>query len=215
MNGEAHPSRLALDLALIGAAEAADAAHIGACARCRGRLERMEKDRDAFLTAHPQLAAPKPKTEHKRRLWIPALAAAAAILAVVFLARPPQNTERMKGGTHVELWVKRGAESFAFDGRALATGDTLLFRYTTTRKHLTVIDAEASGKIAVVIDQPIEPGTRRTAPTGVALDDYRGEEKIIALFSDGPLDKTKLETNPTPADLPADRAEWKIERSSP
>lgn len=225
-----HPSRLTLDLALIGAAPAADAAHIAACARCHAALAALDEERQVFLEAHP---TPPPRTTERatpaarsaseprstRRTLRAALAitaAAAAIIALAFVVRPPdKKTARMKGATQAELWIKRSTETFAFDGRPLQQGDTLVFRYTTERKHLTVIDAEASGKIEVVIDQAIEPGSNRTAPNGVALDNYTGEERVIAFFSDAPLDVEKLRADPDTQPPNTDRAAWRIDRSTP
>src|SRR5262245_21724241 len=156
-----HPSRLTLDLALIGAAPADDAAHIAACDRCRAVLAGMTSEREAFLRAHPK--APR---RSQWKLGAATMFAAAAIILLAILIRPAADRQRMKGDTRAELWIKRGQETFKFDGRPLQQGDTLAFRYTTQRTHLTVLDAEASGKIEVVIDQAIEPGSKRTASKG-------------------------------------------------
>jgi hypothetical protein len=212
MNERAHPSRLALDLALIGAAGAEDAMHVAGCADCQARLKTMEAERDSFLARHPAMPArPRPARRSPLRYLAP-LALAASVLLVALIFRPGGPSERAKGTTAAELWVKRGEESFVFRGQPLQEGDTLVFRYTSTRKHLTVIDAEVSGKIEVVIDQAIEPGSDRTAPSGVLLDGYRGKERVILLFSDGKLDDPLAHER---GSKDVDRHEWTIERSAP
>jgi hypothetical protein len=168
MNAEGHLSKLELDLVMIEAARAETRAHVEQCTRCRSALDGMLRERDAFLIAHPR----RPKMTERPRLdrrkiagTLFALAAAIAMFVVIDPRTFRDPEVRAKGPTDVELWVKpsHGA-AVRFQQQSLAAGDTLVFRYTTGKRYLLVLDVEASGKIAPVIAETdgsslaIEPG---------------------------------------------------------
>jgi hypothetical protein len=125
--------------------EAALAAHLRGCARCRARNELLECERAAFLARAPtlednaRLARRHERADRARRT--PALrvaltlaAAAAAVLAVV-ASRPGTDHaagERRKGGVGVGFYVKRGAHIMRGSTEdPVHPGDLLRFTYTS------------------------------------------------------------------------------------
>ena len=220
-----HASLFALERHRLGETEGEVRGHIERCDGCLERLRTMESDDRAFLIARPNLGSIGVRESPKRADWIAPLFALAACTAAVLLALPePPETTRMKGDSHVELLVRRGGETFAYDQRPLREGDTLLFRYTSDRRHMLLAGVEDSGDVSIFVpDAALEPGQNRLAPQGLELDDYAGNERVILLLSDEPLDAEAIErtlatharTDPleTPQlDYDADQVSWLIRR---
>ena len=138
----------------------------------------MEADDRAFMVAHPTLRSIGVKTTN-RIDWIAPLMAFAACTGAFLLALPMETT-RIKGDTHVELLVRRAGETFPYQEQPLREGDTLLFRYTSARRHMMLAGIEASGDVSIFVeDAELQPGQNRIAPQGLELDDYAGEERVI------------------------------------
>jgi hypothetical protein len=218
-----HASLLALERHRFGETAGEIRAHIEGCDHCRERLRAMESDDRAFMIRHP--TARSIGVRPRRRVdRIAPLIALAACAAGLLLLLPDPETTRMKGETHVELIVRRGAETFPFDRRPLRRGDTLLFKYTSTRRHMLLAGMEASGEVSIFVpDATLEPGQNRIAPQGLELDDYQGSERVILLLSDEPLDAAEVEralvtqARRDPLVSPrfeydADQVSWLIER---
>jgi len=216
-----HASRFALERHRLGETEGELRAHIESCAECRDRLRAMESDDRAFMIARPNLTSIGVRPKLNR--IAPILALAACILTAL-LVLPDPDTTRMKGDSHVELMVRREGATFSFDEQPLRPGDTLLFKYTSTRRHMLLAGVEASGDVSIFVpDAKLEPGQNRIAPQGIELDDYRGSERVIILLSDAPLDADEVrrallshaQSDPleTPSfDYDADQVSWLIER---
>lgn len=214
MSDERCLSSLALDLAVVGAADEASRGHVERCARCRGRVDVRRREDAAFLASTPiakavadverRASTPPARTAldaHRHRApWVGAAvlagALAASIAGAVLFVPPP--TERAKGSTIADLFVDRDGTIARWSGQPLTEGDTLVFRYTSTKRFLLVLDVEGSGDVSVIVasadgtSAPIEPGRDRTAREGMRLDDYAGPERVIALFSDTPLEAAPL-----------------------
>lgn len=215
-----HPSRLQLDLHLAGVDGASLAEHLAECPHCRGRLERMASMDAAFRERFPTpaslkrpgrtagelpaLAAPTRPPRRRLHLWVSAASAAAAALLIGLLwtlpgkdaqlSLRPRDTERVKGGSIVEIAVKRGGQSAPYDGQSLRSGDVLAFRVTTDRHYLLLLSVETTGRINVFLTDPtgqrsmaITPGARQVLSRGIELDDYVGPERLIALLTERPL----------------------------
>jgi hypothetical protein len=218
MTADRHPSRLELDV-LVYQPELALASdtklHVAGCARCRSRLEQAAGSDAAFREKYPSLAslgAPgvrarvdnavtKPVVSRNifRRALPLALAAGLALLAGrVLLPQSETRSDtrsdtRVKGSSIVELFVRRGeGEARGYSGEPLHAGDTLVFGYSSTHRHLLVLNIEAPGRCSVVIDGAIEPGQNRVAPLGVKLDAHPGPERYVALLSEAPLDPERV-----------------------
>jgi hypothetical protein len=213
-----HASLFALERHRLGETEGDLRAHIESCDQCRERLRRMQSDDRAFIIARPNLRSigVRPKIR-----IAPLVALAACVLAAIVVL-PDPDTTRMKGDSHVELIVRRGAETFPFDERPLREGDTLLFKYTSARRHMLLAGVEDSGEVSIFVPHAtLEPGQNRIAPQGIELDDHRGKERVIVLLSDAPLDagevQQALAAQADPLETPhfdydADQVSWLIER---
>jgi hypothetical protein len=189
-----HLSLFTLERDRLGESDERARAHVGACDECATRLRRMETDDRTFMIAKPNLASIGVGPKKTIRIVAPLLALAACVLAMVSIA-PPDESTRMKGDSSVELFVRREGQTFPYaPDVALRQGDTLLFRYTSLRKHMLLAGVEASGDVSIFVpDAELEPGQNRIAPQGLELDDYRGEERVILLLSDRPLDPHEVE----------------------
>lgn len=208
-----HLSRLALDRVLANAAAGQYLLHMRDCERCAARLALLQQEDNAFLTRFPTLesfgrdrpaARPATAPERKGALGWP-LALAGALVAVLLLLSiiprgappvPSRGGVRTKGGSIVEVAVRRGDRSLLYEeGLQLRAGDVLAFRYSTRRSHLLLLSVEGSGKVNAYLTDPsrrrsmrIRPGNNVRLGLGVELDDYVGPERVIALLSDEPLD---------------------------
>jgi hypothetical protein len=219
-----HPSFFALERLRLGEAEGEISAHVERCPRCSERLRAMEAEDRAFNAAHPTLRSLLGKRD--RIDWIAPVLALAACTIAVALALPDPETTRAKGDTRVELLVRRGDQTFAWDERPLRQGDTLLFRYTSARSHMMLAGVEDSGDVSIFVqDAALEPGQNRIAPQGLELDDHAGSERIILLLSDEPLDPNEVEralvthARDGPLSEPAlgydaDQVSWLIQREA-
>jgi hypothetical protein len=196
---EPRVSTFDLDLALL---EACDTS--GWSERDRRELERLRLADRAFLQQHPRAATIGGVRVPRRGRWklVPFFAAAATIAAVAILL-PRTDGIRAKGGSAMSMYVKRGAAIEPFEGKPLAPGDTLAFRYTTTRRRLILAGREDSGRTSVYANSAIEPGDEQTLPTGVELDEHVGTELVIAIFSDEPIDSAILERQLARIAMPA------------
>jgi hypothetical protein len=122
--------------------------------------------------------------------------------------------------------VRREGKTFPFENElGLRRGDTLLFRYTSARRHMLLAGIEDSGEVTIFVpDAELEPGQNKVAPQGIELDDHLGRERVIVLLSDRPLDPKAvaraLEAQQDPLAEPrlesdADQASWLIRKDSP
>lgn len=145
----------------------------------------------------------------------PALAAGvllAIALPVLLLAtrRPDDATTRLKGverpletraAPSLEMWVKDTAGiRRATEGELLGEGDQIQFRYQAAgRRFVFVVSVTSGGAI-----DPLYPDTRGVSveiqPAGshvlegsVILDDARGDERVLAFFSEAPIAYGELE----------------------
>ena len=188
-------------------------AHLDVCPRCRARLDAMASADARFLERFPSEAAlvrQRPAPAPVRRSWpavlVGAAATAAVVLALVLLPVGPQppgregTSERTKGSSWMEIAVSRGASSFPYAGQPLREGDILVFRYSSPRAYLLLLTLEASGRVRVLLpvdgrtSMSIQRGAKIRLPQGIELDDYPGPERLIALFSDGPLSAAEVTT---------------------
>lgn len=207
-----HPSRVDLERHVAGLLDSADSAvedHIGSCDSCAARVQQMRASDEEFLAQFPsrdalaQTRAPRPV---KRRGWLLPwglpLAAALAAAVALFALRMPTPTQspadprvRIKGDSLLELAVKRGGRSARYQGQKLRAGDLLAFRYTTNKRYLLLVSLEQSGKLNVFFadatgrrSMAISPGRRVALGRGVELDAYQGSERLLALFTNAPLE---------------------------
>lgn len=186
-----------------------------------------------FAAAHPEAVSGSPAGRRGVRTaagsrpewkslfghrWVPALAGLAVCLALIPAALRLQKPEpgivsdvrlkgddiRMKGGTLLEFYVKRGAEvkpGLASD--SYRSGDELQFVYASGKQaYVTLASIDSRGHVSLyrgtAADAPLshaaEAGESRPMPFGVTLDDSPGSELFIAIFGSEPLSGGAVES---------------------
>ena len=136
------------------------------------------------------------------RFWRPVFAALAptalAVGAVLSLAPSSHEgvqTRTKGGGPSLEMYVKDAAGvHVGRDGVRLREGDRIQFKYHAFgKRHLMVVSVDGRGIVSPLYpDRPgpsidVEPTGVHILKGSVILDDARGPEHIVALFSDAPL----------------------------
>jgi hypothetical protein len=95
-----------------------------------------------------------------------------------------------------KVGVLRGTERFFVepDG-TLEAGDQLGFFYSASRAgFLTVIDRDETGRLTLLTDAlAIAPGEAVSLPDGAELEPGKGCDWLVAVFSDRPLDRARVE----------------------
>lgn len=200
-----HPPLSALDqhaAGLLAPEQREDlAAHLSACAECRGRLAEIERDRMAFLASHPPAQATRKLLQLEQedaplfggRSWLLALPAIAA-LALVLVYREPADTVQFKGPLAVSVWAHPvSGRSFELRAEAsdqrFAPGDELRVRLTVPSggtAELWAVDVRgeasrlevAKTKAGMALDWPMR------------VDESPDPDRIFVLFSTSPISET-------------------------
>jgi len=136
-----------------------------------------------------------------------ALAAAAAIALVVVVPRVQEGARGpdriapedvgFKGALAVRIVAKRGEKQFAVrQGEALEAGDALRFVVTASEPGwIAVLSVEATGGVSVFYPAAdpwplrIDDRGRRELPGSIILDDARGAETYVVLYSTAPFSR--------------------------
>jgi hypothetical protein len=193
-----HPARDVLERFVAGEEQSADVIdHVHACPSCAARCGRAEAARARFVAAHPaaELAARLARARRGavRRLRVPlvlaaVVSAAGATLLVAGRSHPGSDEVRLKGEA-LAVFARDGDRTWQIaPGEALAPGVRLAFTYTTLEpRHLLVAGIDDAGDVSIYYSAPL-PALRGQLPLGLELDERRGVERLIALFSARPLD---------------------------
>ena len=199
-----------------GDRDPATAAHVGACAACRARLEEIAADERALLARLPPAALAERAAERAGRAprrapsgWVlrflaPAAAVAAAVLAVVVLGTggppPPPGPNggpdhtTLKGGAGAELYVARAEGPVrAHSGDAFHAGDRLRLRLVQPPDgYLFVFSVDAAGGVFPGVAGPEGRGLPIAAqdviepPGSVVLDAATADERLYAVVLAAP-----------------------------
>lgn len=185
--------------------------HLAGCERCSARLREIESARAAFLQDHPAnefarrvIAATKPgvMTPRRSRLLVGRSAASGALVlaaaASLLLLRDPSEPAIRSRGANVAMqaYVQSGAGVHVLrEGEVLSGGTQLAFTYTLYEpRHLLLLGIDDAGTITryfpdgkIVQSSALRAGSKRQLPVGIELDARRGRERLIALFSAGPI----------------------------
>jgi len=165
--------------------------------------ERRAQQR-AFFEAHPRLAVQLPPARRRPPAWSAALAGAAAVLALLvigLLAWPrggldgqQSPTIRARGALKVELTVRRGDRTFAYnEGVLLRSGDRLrLSLEAPVAGFLTLIGRDQRGRWTVYYDGLATAAGTWTAPDSLVLDDDPHPEQWFAVLSPKRVDARVL-----------------------
>lgn len=140
-----------------------------------------------------------------------ALAAAAAIALVVVVPRVREGVRGpdriasedigFKGALAVRIVAKRGETQFAVrQGEVLEAGDALRFVVTAPEPGwVAVLSVEATGNVSVFYPAAdpwplrIDDRGRRELPGSIILDDARGPETYVVLYSAAPFSRAAAE----------------------
>ncbi len=187
-------------------------AHLTGCAECRATVDQIKANMDHYAGREKiQFQALQEKMKQvretaipRRRSWrwvaAPAVAAAAAVLLMLFWPRlfdsgTPGPQIQYKGALSCKIFVKRGETQFqAKSGIQLQQGDHLRFEVTVdSAGFLTVFSIDSKG-----IASPFYPSSdpendtspyrlemsgKHLLPGAVELDGSTGEEVIAVVFS--------------------------------
>lgn len=189
------------------------AAHAQGCTECSGYLRRLQTGQGAFLAARPferferQLdRAEAAKGQRRFGLWAKVLAlpaVALCALAVVQVAHPRgEDAVRIKGeALHVYFERAGAAPEPVTPDLLLRAGDRLRFAYAAPSPGwITILDKDGTGQVSVFYPfhaqggAPIQAGSADPLPGTIALDDARGPEWLVAVFSPQPIDVSSLKT---------------------
>lgn len=180
--------------------------HLGTCERCRGRVAWANAAADTFRreVLPATVDAVIERTRPRRLGWsfwlAPASVAAAAAVALLFLARaPPDDYVGPKGGgLALSVYVRiPGGSRLAADGESVPADAALRFQVRVTRPcHILLASVDGSGRVSRLHPAPGE-GARVSGdavlPGGALLDGRGGPERILAVCSEVPLAFEELE----------------------
>ncbi|MCB9558068.1 MAG: hypothetical protein H6707_18280 [Deltaproteobacteria bacterium] len=195
--------------------------HIESCERCRSQFAAISANVEDYQriaeTKRLQLVeriafqrVEKRPTRARSLLWWGPLITASAATALLLVLRlsltpsasiNPQTAVRFKGGLALQVIAKRGDRQFVVDdGARLYSGDALRFVATVDRPgQLAIVSLDAARRLSWFYPQRIDapPVTlgragSHTLSGSVILDDSRGKELLIAVFSPQPLDLRRL-----------------------
>ncbi|MBL8915228.1 MAG: DUF4384 domain-containing protein [Archangium sp.] len=216
--GASCPPQLHLEQASAGDWLPGVQSHVDGCAACKTQVESLQKMTSEFVAARPverflkQLETREAAPEKARRSFLPLAIGASLAALVVFtvvqsLPREPRVT--MKGGL-AHITMKRGEDITTITSKAcgnsqpgdtcgekLAPGDALRFSVVAPREgYAVVLNRDSTGAVTVVAPFGASEGKAVNAGTNVlpdsaVLDDVRGAETFVTIFSEHPIDVRK------------------------
>lgn len=179
--------------------------HLEHCTACQTAIERLQREQARFLKEFPPQRFMARVEQHRRSLRPPvwqgigaATLAIAAALAVIFVL--PRNDSgpppmALKGPTFVVLRKSASMSEPEPAGRErpLRPGDAVRFAYQAPRDgYVAVINRDGTGAVSAFVPfhgsdaLPWKAGDQ-ALPGAVELDDARGAEWMILIFSDRPF----------------------------
>jgi hypothetical protein len=203
-----HPSRLVLarfavgDLAPERSREVGS--HLDACEACRGALDDLRRNADAYLANEDEHVArlrgrlAAERRAGAKRTWLVAAGLAAALAAIALAipwAKAPGPDVRYKGVMAFEVVAKRGDRQFRVEpGARLTRDDALRFVVLTSRGgYVSVFSVDGTGRVSPFYpdrDAAAEPSPmairgagRHELPDSIILDDFVGDEYLVVVFS--------------------------------
>lgn len=185
----------------LGPAEAEEVrSHVDGCARCAEAVASLRAARDGAVLPALRLA-PAPARRGVRIRGLAAIAGAlAAAAGLVLVLRPDGTAVRTRGaGVGLAMWVQHGdAVREAGPGAVVAPGDAVRFAVTTpVPAWVAVLSVDPEGRASVYFPvgptaAPVPAGTDLALPLATRLDATVGEERVIGLFCDGPVELEPL-----------------------
>jgi hypothetical protein len=193
--------------------------HCKTCAQCAGYLGALKGDRQQFLSKHPFYRFWQAAMPVARRPWHapfldtlrrPSFFPAYGAIIILFMLAPiiyfkgiqgPGIT--FKGGSPaISFLLKRnGLVSACTPLDTLFPGDEIQVLFSLVKKgHISLVSVDSHGALSwyhpdyanSFCSVPAKPGNNRNFPSGILLDDSKGRELVIALFSKAPLKKASV-----------------------
>lgn len=169
--------------------------HVFRCDRCRSRRATLAVDRSAFLAQRPNYVASPHQLarRHKRTLFTGVAVGAAALGAIVVLAREPDESAGVPAAaaTDLSFMIERGAGSIpGMRGQDVRVGDRIRFEYSTqTPAYLAIYGLDAHGSVHLYHPQtelaaPVGAGAHIPLTESIPVDGVLGTERVFALFCD-------------------------------
>lgn len=190
-----HPSYLALDRAALGQLSGELAQHVNECVECRAYLDSLAAPPTAAGWVEVRGALARQRLAQRRRWWVAAPLAAAALALVFVTVRPgpPIATESapyigVKGFPSVWIYVMRQAETQLWDGkRAFHPGDRLRLKLDPGAfRRIAVYSAKGEVPPELLYEGDVVPGQISTLPDAWELDAEPEAEKLFVVLSDEP-----------------------------
>ena len=208
-------SSLELDRFLLGELSGPDAervrAHVESCERCAPVVAQMRAQREEALPPlrmNPPLKLVASAPDEPRAIpmkpraprWWPRIAAAgagmaAAALALIALQPPPAERTKGAGGFSIAMYVQHGDEvRRAGPDERLQGGDAIRFSVTAEASgYAAILSLDAAGTASVYFPQTeraaaLGAGADVALPISTRLDATVGEEKIVGLFCNSPIE---------------------------
>ncbi len=196
---------------LTGEAETQLRTHLSGCARCTATWSSLEEEQRQFASEvpYPRFAdrvqqRSRPTLLSRAMRWQPALAAAAVLVVMVWagpkLLEKESRGNRIKGTSVIELWVGGAGATprVAVEGETLAPGERVRVGYRALdHRYVAVISIDSQGEVTPLYPES-GPSFRSADGAGPHLlpDSVifsgAGYEKVIAVFSDEPLEVERL-----------------------
>lgn len=220
MNTRGHLSSETIDLLLLAALSANESnqakQHIDECSECRVRWRELNEDKQRFEQFVFARTLPKVEARilaeresffdrFKLKWLLPALALSAAAVVGVVLLKPAPTEDPyvgIKGQPTFEVFAVRGTGG-AFPVRpetALQPADRIRFVVNPAgARHLLVASTDGAGTFSVYHpfgaerSEPVDAQRKVELPGAVELDDTLGSERLVAAFSQEPIDARQVE----------------------
>jgi hypothetical protein len=182
--------------------EGGDIAHAESCASCSARIQtlRQEKDvfaKEIFIAGEAKKVERRLRTDGMKRFAL-AAGSIAAVVIVAWIALPPEQTVRTKGGLALEVIARHGAEgevSHLLPGSSVSPGDAIRFRVRSENGGYLAISGLDAAQVVSIYHEPvqIEGGARdRLIEGSIILDQTLGPEQIAAIVCPEPPTKEQL-----------------------
>jgi hypothetical protein len=172
-------------------------AHVAGCARCATAAESLRPARDAEPLPPLRATAAPPAARIRGVVAVTAgLAGLAAAAGIAVAVRTDVLPGRTKGpDVGIAAWVLHGdAVRRAGPGEVVAPGDALRFAITTpTPCYAAVLSLDPAGRASIYFPvapraAPVAAGADVPLPAATRLDATVGEEHVVALLCERPVE---------------------------